>query len=567
MRRALRLGVIVGGVAAGLAVVVACGSRRDGFADVSKPDGGGPAADEDPSNKSNADDPRLPPGDTRDPANCEEAKTTKSYVGCDYWPTVTPNPVWSVFDFALEVANPGTSSAEITVTGRAVDQKVTIAAGESKTLYLPWVSGLKGPDFDSCVNLPILTASVIESGGAYHLVSSAPVVVYQFNALQYDGKGAGGASSDGGAKDWSQCPARHCADRAVDCLSYSNEASLLLPSTAMTSNYRVTGMRGTPGAAAAGGSPPVLSVTATQDGTEIVTTLSSTAAVSASVAGPPVSATRSNDQLTITLARAGDVLELVGDVGRDFSGSLVQSSKPVQVIASNPCINLPKDKAACDHVEETVLPVETFGVHYVVAPPTGPQGTLVPHAVRFYGNKDSTRLDYTPVKPPQCPDVINAGEVVDCGLVGAAFDVTGTAEFAVTTLLLAAESYQGPIFDPAKRGDPSQSNVSPVEQFRTKYVFLAPTNYPVLWADITATDAADVELDGKRIAETWTSIGGPFGVFRLDLTKSGKVGAHVITAKKPVGVQVIGFGDGTSFQYPAGLNLNLIAPAPALSQN
>ena len=27
---------------------------------------------------------------TRDPVDCDEAKTTRSYVGCDYWPTVTP---------------------------------------------------------------------------------------------------------------------------------------------------------------------------------------------------------------------------------------------------------------------------------------------------------------------------------------------------------------------------------------------------------------------------------------------------------------------------------------------
>ncbi|HQY61053.1 MAG TPA: hypothetical protein PK141_06655, partial [Polyangiaceae bacterium] len=34
----------------------------------------------------------LPPGgETRDPVDCDEAKRTKSYVGCDYWPTVNAN--------------------------------------------------------------------------------------------------------------------------------------------------------------------------------------------------------------------------------------------------------------------------------------------------------------------------------------------------------------------------------------------------------------------------------------------------------------------------------------------
>jgi len=38
---------------------------------------------------------------THDPATCAEAAMLKSYIGCDYWPTVNANAVWSVFDFAV----------------------------------------------------------------------------------------------------------------------------------------------------------------------------------------------------------------------------------------------------------------------------------------------------------------------------------------------------------------------------------------------------------------------------------------------------------------------------------
>ncbi len=55
----------------------------------------------------------VPPGDTDggnltpgDPTTCAEAATTKSYIGCDYWPTVTANAVWSVFDYAVVISNP-----------------------------------------------------------------------------------------------------------------------------------------------------------------------------------------------------------------------------------------------------------------------------------------------------------------------------------------------------------------------------------------------------------------------------------------------------------------------------
>src|SRR5678815_1730232 len=55
----------------------------------------------------------LPPGETRDPADCNEAKNTRSYVGCDYWPTVNANNVWSIFDFAAVVANTGATAADV----------------------------------------------------------------------------------------------------------------------------------------------------------------------------------------------------------------------------------------------------------------------------------------------------------------------------------------------------------------------------------------------------------------------------------------------------------------------
>jgi hypothetical protein len=565
MGRALRFGVVAGGVAFGLAVVVACGSRRDGFDSSAFPDGGAPIGEGGSGfgELPDANDPRLPPGETRDPDTCEEAKTSKSYVGCDYWPTVTPNVVWNIFDYAVVVANTGTKEAEIKVTGpNAVNKSVTVPPGELKKIYLPWVPALKGPE-NNCGQSSSLEASVIESQGAYHLVSSSPVIVYQFNAIQYKGEGEGGEDADGGAKDWSKCPASACGG-GLECFSYSNDASLLLPSTAMTNNYRAVGFKGVAPGLLGGGVAVVLSVTATQDNTQVITTMSSTAAVMASgSSGQQVTATGPNKKLTIVLAKAGDVLEMVAEKGKDFSGSLVQSDKPVQVIASVPCINIPQTAGACDHIEETVPPAETLGVHYVVPTPTGPKGKPVQHDVRFYGNKDGTRLSYAPKKPPGCPDTLNAGQVVDCGLVGDAFDVSGTAEFAVAVYLLGASQYQGGIFDPSARGDPSQSTVASVEQFRTKYVFLAPKDYPVLYADITATEDAEIDLDGKRISQTWTSVGSPFGVFRVDLTKTGKDGAHTLTAKKPVGVQVIGFGDNTSFQYPAGLNLNLIAPPPA----
>jgi hypothetical protein len=149
---------------------------------------------------------------------------------CDYWPTVTGNLVSDVFDFAVAVANVGSDDAHVQVTGpNGVSKSVAVAPGSLNKIMLPWVAELKGP------NLIPMGASVLSKGGAYHLVSDRPVVVYQFSPLEF--RAAGG---DPG-KDWTKCVKLDFT--APECYSYSNDASLLLPSTAMTGSYRLMGAR------------------------------------------------------------------------------------------------------------------------------------------------------------------------------------------------------------------------------------------------------------------------------------------------------------------------------------
>src|SRR6185503_8895294 len=76
-----------------------------------------------------------------------------------------------------------------------------------KKIFLRWVPALKGPDTDACGTATPVSSSIIAPGGAYHLVTSVPVSVYQFNALEY--KGAGGP----GGKNWNACPGNQtCQD-------------------------------------------------------------------------------------------------------------------------------------------------------------------------------------------------------------------------------------------------------------------------------------------------------------------------------------------------------------------
>ena len=81
-----------------------------------------------------------------DLSTCEGAQAAKSYIGCDYWPTVTYNVVWSIFDYALVVSNTGRTAATVKVTRSAFEHQVSVHPNELQTIYLPWVPELKCPE-------------------------------------------------------------------------------------------------------------------------------------------------------------------------------------------------------------------------------------------------------------------------------------------------------------------------------------------------------------------------------------------------------------------------------------
>jgi hypothetical protein len=496
-----------------------------------------------------------------DPVTCMEAAANKSYIGCDYWPTVVANAVWSIFDFAVVVSNPGQNPANITVTGpNATNQMVTVMPGQLQKIYLPWVATLKGADADNCGASTAMTASISQTAGAYHLVSSVPVLVYQFNALEY--KGAGGPAG----KNWSSCPGNtKCKGTAVGCYSFSNDASLLLPSTAMTGNYRVLGAHGLDNPLLAGlpGLAGYVTITATQNTTTVKVKVSSTGAI---MAGTGVTATSANGTATFTM-NAGDVVELVSDryTASDLSGSQVQADKPVQVIGGIPCTTNPNTYGySCDHIEESVMPAETLGSHYVVNRPTGPANTTTPTpvkvTVRMVGNADGTTLQYSPAVAG-APGSLNAGQVVEFDTT-TDFVVTGNHEFAVGMVQMSGQVVDSS--DPAnmQKGDPSLSSAIAVEQYRLKYVFLAPDDYDQNYADVVAPMNAMLMLDGNPVTATPTQVGSTgYGVFRIQLTNTNG-GAHTLESDQPAGLQILGYGLFTSYQYPGGLDLLSIAPPP-----
>ena len=118
-------------------------------------------------------------------------------------------------------------------------------------------------------------------------------------------------------------------------------------------------------------------------------------------------------------------------------------------------------------------------------------------------------------------------------------------------------------------GDPAFSIAVSVEQYRSRYIFLAPNDYDFAFADIIMPKGADLLLDGKPLTANEEAIGATGWVLVREPLGPGNDGAHLLEAADPddpkrprFGLQVMGYGHATGYMYPGGLNLDLISDPP-----
>lgn len=484
------------------------------------------------------------------PTTCAESISRHSYIGCDYWPTVTVNPVYSLFDYAVAVSNPQSGAATITVSGGALSAPmiVKIPSASVQTITLPWVPALKGPDFAESTAVSDPGPSRIVVGGGYHLVSNVPVSVYQFNALEYE--------IEAGAP----CPGYGDSGAGAHCYSYSNDASLLLPTNVLTGNYGVLAWP------SFGATPGFMSVTATVDNTHV--TVNPTGRVQGVPdAGPPFLSR--GDHYTYALNK-GDVLEMFSDVGdinhavynQDLSGSIIQADQPVMAFGGHYCTYIPYDKKACDHLETSLFPIETLGTEYIVSMFWTPHGEH--QWVRILGLYDNTKVVFDPPVSGRNGAILNTGEVLDLQNVSESFAILANGKIFVTQYMLGEYDLVPEGGTPVPDlGDPSESAAITLTQYRSSYSFLAPQTYSKNWIDVIAPSGAKIKLDGTEIpAASFKKVGSqPFGVANELLPSSGPQG-HSIESSTPFGLVVYGYGSRTSYMYPGGLDLRVVNVKP-----
>jgi hypothetical protein len=522
---------------------------------------------------------------------CAAAAASSSYIGCEYWPTPVMNPVAEEFEFAVVVANPQVVPALVTVErAGAMLSSVTVVPGGIEAIRLPWVDALKNPFMPRPGGEPdeVVVMSALVRDGAYRLSSNVPVTAYQFNPLEYE-------------------IARDCVDEIGGpptdgrCNSYSNDASLLIPSHVLSGNYIAMSLPaqlrrirlrddrdGTLVTDPDTGeifevyshSPGYVAVVAVDDGdVEIRPTANVQASTDGSVARIAAGRTAS------FALRRGDVLQLVTDeppercdsspipeeitpqdcmgipcstidmycevsADYDLTGTEVEATGRVAVISGHYCAFVPYYRWACDHLEESMFPLEAWGQDIVIAY-TFPLRDE-PNVIRVVSGADGNTVSFDPVSV-HGPATLDRGESVEFE-ASSGFRVTGTEAVMVGQLLVGQDYAGRATAGSMGRGDPALSLGIPTEQFRDNYTFLAPTTFDQSIVSITAAPGQEVLLDGAPI--TGLAPIGSTGLASAQIEVTG--GQHSIASGAPFGIVVYGFGAYTSYMVPGGLDLEVI---------
>jgi hypothetical protein len=381
-----------------------------------------------------------------------------------------------------------------------------------------------------------LNKTGIQTRGAFRVTSDVPVVVYQINPYEA-------------------------------ALEHTTDASLLIAASALDDDYYNIGYPQTNPSRGPWDMPTEINIIAVEDGTSVTVTSSTNTR-----AGGVVPAMSSGGTYTTTL-NAGDNLQIAtATTGNDMTGTRVQSSAPVAVFSGGECHDIPVNQGYCDHLEEQLMPLSTWGTEYVAArhPPRASENVLW----RFVAATDNTTITFDPAVSGNI--VLNAGQSAQIS-TGSDFVARSTnpdRPFFVMQFMQGAEQTaleSGTNINALGnlRGDPAQTISIPTAQYLDEYNFLSDPTYAYNWLVVVRTNNTDeIRLDcfDPIPNNRFTTIGtGPYQYARITLSaESGSPdgtctsGAHSIDGDGPFGIWVYGVFADTSYGYPGGMALERI---------
>jgi hypothetical protein len=486
--------------------------------------------------------------------SCYESCTTDtdctgSFESCDTTgSSVCTQPSHDDQTFGVTISNPNfTHAANVTISGggMATPINVNVLPGQLQVVPLP-------SDTDA------------DSGGlfinkTFFAKSDVPVTMHQFNPLNGDGV-------------------------------FSNDASLLLPTNSLGSNYIVLNNPVATGSATGTqGAPAYVDIVATEDNTQL-TIISPIDIPDAQ----PFGAITRNVPKSITMNK-GNIFHLVtpNTLNSDVSGMDITSDKNIAVFAGVVCANVPNRTHYCDHIEQQLFPVSTWGTEYFAA--KSRSRGAEPDVWRIIASQDGTQVTFS---NSGAPITLNKGQVHqlnsiedfkisannpilvgqfltgsnypgipqtcgfpcrtggDCGAGGTCTE--GECRYACTGTSTCNNISSGGTCNQgfcawSGIGDPAFTLAVPIRQYRTSYTVLTPPGYKENYLTIITPTGTRPQLNGGDISGNPVTVDG-MDIYRLSVPE----GVQQLQNNAPFGVIAYGYDCDVSYAYPGGLNLETI---------
>jgi hypothetical protein len=513
---------------------------------------------------------------------CEAAMDNASNVGCDFWAADLDNEAFNLngvsndaaaAQFAVVAANDNDYPVSVTVTkdaarvGDPLNEQAVASANVpphgTTRIDLPQreVDGAMGQNASYVQNSG---SGTFVSPHGFHIVSSGPIVVYQFNPI---------------------------------IQQFSNDASTLIPIQALGMDYVVIGYN----TANPCGDPnfniqsipdhTAITILATQDDTSVTVTATHPIKASGGDSGIQIPQTMAGTPLSFKLSRY-TVVNLESDQPTanafacamskqdgDFTGSQVHSDKPIVVFTSGErgigfggatnVVNPPgwdpnngDDICCTDHLEEQLFPVTALGKEFAIArspirstDPTWKE----PDIFRVVATVDNTLIT-TNLPAPYDSFTLNARQQKSFAAT-TGFQLKASNAVEVASYLVSQHFVkQGYI------GDPSQLLHPAAEQFRKSYVFMIPGTFQSNYIVLAKPKMATVMLDGQPLtgAEFASCVYAPIGTVAgteyEEVTCPAHEGHHALTSDMPLGLSVYGYYNVGSYAFVGGSDVKIINP-------
>ncbi len=524
---------------------------------------------------------------------CALAAESRDYEGCEYWAVDLDNAVVATQgaaaaqQYSVVVSNASLLDADVRV-------EIWCTDADAQNPRTPCTPGqpytVRGPIRMSPGDLRVLDLDPREVDGssrpelndgsgtarslhAYRVVANAPIIAYQFNPLENVGV-------------------------------FSNDASLLLPTEALSGRYLVPSWPQTlavtedPNNNAGIDLRAFLTVVGIEDGTTVDVRLSTTI-----LGGGGVGPALAGETITFTLDRF-EIVNLETDgFNADFTGTSIvtRGNQRLAVFTGSEASDAPRfdslatRQCCADHLEEQVFPEDSFGTHFI-AVKTPLRSRLVdiagwdvsvvpdePEYWRVMATADPTAVT-TDLPPPFDRFALGRGASV---IIEAERDFLLEATEPVAVVQVpASQAATGipstlPDGQRPPGGDPSLIWVPPVEQWRNRYLFLVPNKYAFDFLLIAAPSGAELVYDGIPIDDVLACEREPIGMqeppgggplveylairCQLAFPMPGGPGlqddgVHLLTSANGLafGLIVWGWDSFVSYGYPGGSNVDRI---------